>query len=249
MRLRSNAFSKRWNHGRKIRRCHTETDTRESSSVGSGMLLRMATELVLWHSPVRLSHEEALAAAANLRGLPPHPAIAAFHDELAAQLPAVERKWDKKSYLKLTIRSGAKSAVPRVRYLAAKHRLVCFDVGAQAVVNPPLLRRHDGFELATDVGFPIEDPTVQHLARAARSLSDDNWFMVLEGHDDQFVQCGFGRRAGVADGRFMLEVRDEKHVQTEVAEVEEVIAAFQAEAAGDPSWRERFTWRPVVNLG
>jgi hypothetical protein len=187
--------------------------------------------------------------ARTLRELPPHPAVAAFHDELMAQLPGVERKWDKKSYVKLTIKnSAAKSAVPRVRYLAAKHRLVCFDLDTEAVVNPPLLRRGDGYELATDNGFPIEDPTAEHIARAARSLSDDNWFMVLEGHDDHFVQCGYGTRAAVAQGHYMLEVRDEKHLQAEVASLDDVISAFQAEACGDRGWRDRFTWQPVVNL-
>jgi hypothetical protein len=211
--------------------------------------LPMATELVLWHSPTRLSHADALVKARTLRELAPHPAIAAFHDELMAQLPEVERKWDKKSYVKLTIKSSAaRSAVPRVRYLAAKHRLACFDLNAEAVVNPPLLRRSDAYELATDVGFPIEDPTAEHIARAAQSLSDDNWFMVLEGHDDQFVQCGYGQRAAVAPGHYMLEVRDEKHLQAEVASLDQVVAAFQAEVAGDPSWRENFTWQPVVNL-
>jgi hypothetical protein len=209
----------------------------------------MATELVLWHSPTRLSHSGALVLARTPKELPPHPAVAAFHDELKAQLPDVERKWDKKSYVKLTIKSSAaRSAVPRVRYLAAKHRLVCFDLNAEAVVNPPLLRRSDGYELATDAGFPIEDPTAEHIARAAAGLSDDNWFMVLEGHDDQFVQCGYGQRAAVAAGHYMLEVRDEKHLQCEVASLDEVIRAFQAEAAGDSSWREKFTWQPVVNL-
>lgn len=212
------------------------------------MLLPMATELVLWHEPTRISHSDASMKARTLRELSPHPAIAAFHDELMAQLPSVERKWDKKSYVKLTIRTAAKSAVPRVRYLAAKHRLVCFDLDSEAVVNPPLLRRGDGYELATDAGFPIEDPAPEHIARAAHSLGDDNWFMVLEGHDDHFVQCGYGARAAVAQGRYMLEVRDEKHLQAEVGSVDEVISAFQAEVSGDRSWRDRFTWQPVVNL-
>ena len=208
--------------------------------------LPMATELVLWYEPTRISHEDALVKARTLRELPPHPAVAAFTEELMAQLPGVERKWDKKSYVKLTIKSAAaKSAVPRVRYLAAKHRLVCFDLDTEAVVNPPLLRRSDGYELATDTGFPIEDPTAEHIARAARSLSDGNWFMVLEGHDDQFVQCGYGRRAAVGEGRYTLEVRDEKHLQAEVADLDEIIHAFQAEALGDQSWRDRFTWHPI----
>jgi hypothetical protein len=210
----------------------------------------MATELVLWHESARISHEDALVKARTLRELLPHPAVTAFHDELMAQLPGVERRWDKKSYVKLAIKSSAaKSAVPRVRYLAAKHRLVCFDLDTEAVVNPPLLRRNDGYELATDTGFPIEDPTATHIARAAQSLSDDNWFMVLEGHDDHFVQCGYGRRATVDEGRYMLEVRDEKHLQAEVASLDEIIGAFQAEAMGDRTWREQFTWQPVVNLG
>jgi hypothetical protein len=71
--------------------------------------------------------------------------------------------------------------------------------------------------------------------------------MSLEGDDDHFVQCGYGSRAGAAPGRYMLETREEKHLQVEVAAVDEVIAAFQAQLSGDMSWRDRHSWRPVVN--
>jgi hypothetical protein len=71
--------------------------------------------------------------------------------------------------------------------------------------------------------------------------------MSLEGDDDHFVQCGYGSRAGVAPGRYMLETREEKHLQVEVAALDEVIAAFQAQLSGDLSWRDRYPWKPVVN--
>ncbi|HCT77309.1 MAG TPA: hypothetical protein DGT23_12100 [Micromonosporaceae bacterium] len=203
----------------------------------------------MWHEPTRISHGDALAKARAMRGWEPHPAIPAFHEELVAQLPDVQRRWDKKSHVRIEVKeAAAKGAVPRIRYLAAKHRLVCFDLSQDAVVNPPLLRRPDSYELATDAGLPIEDPAAEHIARAAHSLSDDNWFMALEGDDDHFVQCGFGKRAGVGDGRYMLETRDEKHLQVDVDDVAEVIAAFQAHLIGDHSWRDKYAWRPV-NLG
>ena len=45
----------------------------------------------------------------------------------------------------------------------------------------------------------------------------------------------------------MLETREDKHLQVEVAGVGEVVAAFQAQLSGDLTWRDRFSWKPVVN--
>jgi hypothetical protein len=199
-------------------------------------------DLVIWFEPARISHAEASTKATSLRGFPPHEAIPAFHAELLEQIPGLTHKWDKKSHVRV---STTLKGAARVRYLAAKYRLVCFDLHQQAVVNPPLLRRPESRELAQDAWLSIEDPTSEHIARVARSLGDDNWFMSLEGDDDHFLQCGYGTRAGVDPGRYMLETRDDKHLQVEVDDVTVVIAAFESHLAGDDSWRDRFLWRPV----
>lgn len=205
-------------------------------------------ELVIWHEAQRISHADAVAKAKTRNAISPHPAVAEFYAELAKQLPDLERRWDKKSHVRVTIPAGsAVKTAARVRYLAAKHRLVCLDVGQQAVVNPPLLRRPDSYELTGDSRLAIEDPTAEHIMRAAHGLSDANWFMALEGDDDHFLQCGIGARSGARPGNYMLETRDAKHLQVEVSEVAEVIAAFQAHLIGDDSWRDSFTWRPVAD--
>ncbi len=199
-------------------------------------------ELLVWHESQRVSHADAAQKAEALKALEPHAAIGAFFAELKTQVPEAK---ERKSHV--IVRADALGVVARVRYLAAKHRLVVFDVAQQAVVNPPLLRRPDGYELATEAEPSIDDPSPEHIARAARNLSDRNWLMSLEDMDDHFVQCGYGARAGVPAGHYMLETRADKHLQVEVADVGEVIAAFLAQLAGDLSWRDRYTWRPVVN--
>lgn len=203
-------------------------------------------ELLVWHESTRISHAEAAEKAKAPKALEPHPAISAFYSEVIEQIP---RAKERKSHV--IVPAQAKGTVARVRYLAAKHRLVVFDPTQRAVVNPPLLRRPDGYELATEAEPSIEDPSPEHIARAARSLGDRNWFMSLEGGmdlaDDHFVQCGYGARAGVPDGHYMLETRADKHLQAEVTSVDDVIAAFISQLNGDISWRDRYSWKPVVN--
>jgi hypothetical protein len=199
-------------------------------------------EIAVWYEAERIGHEVAQAKYRELGKLPPHPAIAPFHAELTAQLAGVQVKWDKKSHVRIF--TEAKN-VARVRYLAAKHKLVCFAPEQNAVVNPPLLRRFDAMDLRMDRGLPIEDPSPEHIATAAHALSEDNWFMALEGDDDHFVQCGFGTRAGALPGGYMLEYRDGldgEHMQAICSSVDDVIDVFTAQLSGSIEWRSRFTW-------
>lgn len=199
-------------------------------------------ELIVWHEPAWIGHEDAVRKSQYEA----HPGVADFAAEVAEQAPQVKQKGDRKSQVRLLIDDdAARKVVPRMRYLAAKHRLACLDVRQRAVLNPPLLRKVDTLELTSDAGFPIDDPTEAHIADTARQLSDDNWFMALEGDDDTFLQCGFGTRAGAAAGGYMLEVRDGKLMQVEVAEVATVITVFTRHLAGDDSWRNDFGWRSV----
>jgi len=197
-------------------------------------------ELLVWHEPTWISHADAAEKAKAPKAIAPHPAIPVFYAELIAQVPEAK---ERKSHV--IVKVSGKGTVARVRYLAAKHRLVVFDPVQRAVVNPPLLRRPSSYELATEAEPSIDDPTPEHIARAARNLNGSNWFMSLEDMDDHFVQCGYGARAGVPDGHYMLETREDKHLQVEVTDVNDVIAAFQSQLTGDVSWRDRYSWRPV----
>lgn len=186
----------------------------------------MTTELLVWHEPAHITHAEAAAKTHYAE----HPWVSAFAAEVGAE---------GKAYVRL---SAKDSAVPGIRYLAGKHRLVCFDIRQQAVLNPPLLRRSGAYELAFCVGHSIDDPAPEHLAAAVRDLDPVNWFVVLDDGDDHYVQ------AALTDGGYLLEVRDgsaDKHFQVAVTDAEEVVAAFQEQARGDSFWRDRFTWRPV----
>jgi hypothetical protein len=200
-------------------------------------------EIAVWHESARIGHEEAAQRYEQLAKMAKHPSLPAFHAELTQQLPGLQIKGDKKSHLRIFAEA---KAVARIRYVAAKHKLVCFNPEQQAVVNPPLLRRFDAMDLATDTGLPIEDPSPAHVAQAAASLSDDNWFMTLEVDDDHFLQCGFGRRAGAAPGEYVVEYREgDSHLQTRIADVEQVIAVFTEQIAGSSAWRADFSWTPV----
>ncbi len=203
-------------------------------------------ETAVWHEAARISHEAAQDKYAQLsKAATAHEAVAAFHKELTAQLAGVQVKWDKKSHARVFTEL---KSVALIRYLAAKHRLVCFDPAQNAVVNPPLLRRFDAMDLTTAKGLSIEDPSNEHVAQAARGLDDDNWFMALEGDDDHFLQCGFGTRAGALPGGFMLEYRDGldgDHMQAICSDVDDVIAVFTEQLAGSDAWRARFVWRQL----
>jgi len=185
-------------------------------------------ELIVWHEPERISHDE--AAAKTLYQA--HPAVEAF----AAEVEGSVTGGDRTSHVVLSIKD---SAVPSIRYLAAKHRLVCYEPRRQAVLNPPLLRRAEAFELTFCVGHSIDDPSPRHLAAAVRDLTEQNWFIVLNDGDEHFVQVAR------SNGTHLMEYKDEGLFQTEVADAAAVIEALCEHAARAP-WRDRFQWRQIA---
>jgi hypothetical protein len=184
-------------------------------------------ELIVWHEPKRITHAEAAAKTSYEA----HPSVAAFAGETEGSIVGGDRT----SYVVLSIKD---SAVPAIRYLAAKHRLVCYEPGRQAVLNPPLLRRSDAYELGFCVGHSIDDPSPEHLAAAVHALTEQNWFLVLNDGDEHFVQVARSH------GTHLMEYKEEGLFQTEVAEAAAVIEALCDHAAGAP-WRDRFQWRSI----
>jgi len=185
-------------------------------------------DLIVWHEPERITHAEA-AAKTQYQA---HPGVAAFAAEADGSIVGGDRT----SHVVLSIKDGA---VPSIRYLAAKHRLVCYEPSRRAVLNPPLLRRAGAFELTFCVGHSIDDPSPQHLAAAVRGLTEQNWFIVLNDGDEHFVQVAR------SNGGHLMEYKDEGLFQTEVPDADVVIEALCEHAAGAP-WRDRFEWRPVA---
>lgn len=185
-------------------------------------------DLIVWHEPERITHAE---AAAKTR-YEAHPSVAEF----AAEAGDCVVGGDRSSHVILSIKD---SAVPSIRYLAAKHRLVCYEPRRRAVLNPPLLRRAGAYELAFCAGHSIDDPAPQHLADAIHNLTDQNWFIVLNDGDEHFVQVAR------SNGTHLMEYKDEGLFQTEVADAAAVIEALCEHAAGAP-WRDRFQWRRIA---
>ena len=188
-------------------------------------------ELIVWHEPERITHAEAMEKAAAGNRFEAHPGVAAFAAETEGSIVG----GDSTSHVVLSVKD---SAVPSMRYLAAKHRLVCYEPERRAVLNPPLLRRAEAFELTFCVGHSIDDPSPQHLASAVRELTDQNWFIVLNDGDEHFVQVAR------SNGTHLMEYKDDGLFQTEVADADVVIEALCEHAAGAP-WRDRFSWRPI----
>jgi hypothetical protein len=184
--------------------------------------------MIVWHEPERITHAEAAAKTLH----EPHPSVAEFAREVEAAIVGGDRA----SHVVLSIKD---SAVPSIRYLAAKHRLVCYETERRAVLNPPLLRRSGAYELAFCVGHSIDDPSPEHLAAAVHGLTEENWFIVLNDGDEHFVQVAR------SNGTHLMEYKDDGLFQTEVADADIVIAALCDHAAGAP-WRDRFQWRPIT---
>jgi len=185
-------------------------------------------EMMVWHEPERITHAEAAAKTHYAA----HPSVAEFAREVEGSIIGGDRN----SHVKLSIKD---SAVPTVRYLAGKHRLVCYEPERRAVLNPPVLRRSGAYELAFCVGHSIDDPSPQHLAQAVRNLTEENWFIVLNDGDEHFVQVARSK------GTHLMEYKNDGLFQTEVADAAVVIEALCEHAAGVP-WRDRFEWRPVA---
>lgn len=188
-------------------------------------------DLILWYEPHRITHAEAAAKTVYTS----HRSVVEFAREVADHIVG----GDGVSHVRLSVKDRA---VARIRYAAGKHRLVCYEPERQAVLNPPLMRRSGAYELSFCIGHSIDDPAPEHIAAAVHGLDPDNWFVALEDGDDHYVQ------AALASDGYLLEVRDgsaENHFQVQVKDVDDIIQAFQAQATGDTTWRERFTWQQV----
>ncbi|MDX3074655.1 hypothetical protein [Streptomyces sp. MI02-7b] len=220
----------------------------------------MSFDLAVWHETARVSSAAAAQTYARLcegdhTGVAGAPEVGAFHRELTAEFPESDgdeaSPWasgigvSDRHVLLATSWSRAGQVVPRVRELADRHGLVCFDPQASVVHLPRALRGPRPLDLERCAGPPVADPDREVLERAVRSLSEDDWYLIVDEGDGRYVQVGLGRTAGVGDDEFAVEHRDgapDRHERCVVRDRDAVVAAVLGFAAGDASWRAGLRW-------
>ena len=104
--------------------------------------------------------------------------------------------------------------------------------------------------LELEDGTVFDQPTAEVIEQALRGLHGSsstfrsNSYAILSRTDGAFIQV-----AGDATEGFGIEYREgpdgEQFTGADGASFEEAVAAFQAYAAGDDSWREQFDWQPA----
>ena len=229
----------------------------------------MSFDLFLWGSPQPATAEKAERichelAAENTSSVSSDARVQGFAQELLQRFPALESltgeeleaspwsmtPWVTDSHVIMTISwSRAQEVAKFVLALAAERGLVCFDPQASVVHNPPGQAPADGLRLEFCDGGVVDRPDPAALATLLQTLSSRNWYACLEARPGWFIQVGIGPNAGnVPAGKFALEHREgapERHYRTLVASLDDVVAAFEGFASGDPAWKGSISWSHV----
>jgi hypothetical protein len=94
-------------------------------------------------------------------------------------------------------------------------------------------------------GAQVDAPSADTVRDAVGNLSASIEFVVLRETSGGFVQAAWGPSAGLPPGSYRLETRGdhvEGHVQTEVTDLDQLVAAFLAFLEEDSTWVDGFTW-------
>jgi hypothetical protein len=137
-----------------------------------------------------------------------------------------------------------------IRQLAAERGLVCFDP-QRGMVYHPVVDRGAGriaiLELAN--GSKIATPDQVQVENGVRSLSAEDWFVILEREQNYYIQAAYGVEGGAPAGQFVIEYRNgspDKHRRAFSSSVDDLSAAFLEYWRGGMDWAGKFTW---VDLG
>lgn len=226
----------------------------------------MSFDLYVWGSagPVTAGQAERICrelAAGNTSSVTADGRVQGFAQELLARFPALESlpaqelegsPWSmtpkiSDSHVIMTISwPRAQEMVEFALGLAAARGLVCFDPQASAVHNPPEDAAPGGLRLEFCDGSAVERPDPAALGTLLQALTTGNWYACLVSRPGWFVQVGIGPNAGsVPAGKFALEYREgapDRHHRTLVADLADVVAAFEGYASGDSAWKDSYSW-------
>ena len=98
-------------------------------------------------------------------------------------------------------------------------------------------------------GAQVDDPSAGTVRDAVGNLSARIAFVVLRETAGGFVQAAWGPAAGLRRGSYLLETEGdhvEGHVQTEVTDVDRLVAAFLGFLDDDRGWPDGFAWSPLT---
>lgn len=226
----------------------------------------MSFDLAVWReeAPITASaaQEKYLRFCDGMLDGEADPRVAAFVTDVAALFPYLKDDtesspwscdpWIGPDHIIMTIQySRAGEVESAAGHLATEHGLVYYDPQRYSVRNPPALLSRPGPMLTMCDGSALHEPAASALSEALRTLSARNWFAILEVADQVYVQVGLGPKAGIgnAEGAYSLEHRDgspERHRRHVTTDLDVVIGAFQALAAGEEGWTGRLSWEPVA---
>jgi|ERR1700677_686781 len=140
----------------------------------------------------------------------------------------------------------AERVLPIVRDLARDHGFVFFDPQTSTVCQPAAGSVSDNpvtLELAD--GRVITDPDLDLVRNSVRSISGENWFVILERCHNFYLQAGYGDRAGAPGGQYVIEYRDggpDKHWRALLSTPDKLPAVFSDYLQGETDWISRFSW-------
>jgi hypothetical protein len=86
------------------------------------------------------------------------------------------------------------------------------------------------------------------VGRALRTVTSENWYVLLERADQWWVQLGYGPNAGAPPLQYALERCEggvERIFRTRPSGIDEAIRAFQAFGRGERSWIAGLVWTRV----
>jgi hypothetical protein len=101
------------------------------------------------------------------------------------------------------------------------------------------------FTLTTSGGDVYPDPSPDRVARAARDLSPDNEFVILERADGWFAQVAHGGDAGAQTGGYAVEYQEgsiDQQYRAETGDLDDVVRFLTEYLAGQDDWKNRHTW-------
>ncbi|MER5398913.1 hypothetical protein [Streptomyces sp. NPDC002599] len=229
----------------------------------------MSFDLAVWFESERIPVSDAAGTYERLcdgdlagAGVVASEAVAAFHRELTGRFPELSAAEDdgpgaeaspwaarfdvSAAHVIMPMSwSRAGGTAPEVVALAGRHGLVCFDPQARVLHRPPAQRGTDALRLQPCVGLKVEDADPDVIERAVHRLSEDNWFLILEGCGGHFLQVGHGPNAGLPAGGFAVEHRDgspERHYRCVLSERGQVAALFADYASGATTWSVDVRW-------
>ncbi|MFC0040497.1 hypothetical protein [Actinomadura rayongensis] len=194
----------------------------------------MSSELTAWHASAPVTPGE--AAATDLDGLAPHPAVTAFADDLKAE-PGAEIEVDGGKRARVQAGPEHEDAVANAAYrLARAHGLVLYDRGRGLVHNLGPRGVHEGMQLHTGDGLVITDPDLNLVNDALGRLGPANPFAALVVFGRHFVQ------ASPEGDAYELEHKRDGVLYRTTADLDAVRRAFRAYATGDDAFRARHAW-------